>query len=187
MLAKKINSYLSEEVTRLSELHQISADVFESFAYFVIENHKKKEKTTKEPKVKPLTLAQIKIAVYQFFQVKSTTDLKKSSSFQMATNGTQISSLSSRAGWEELYRKFIDILPGEENKTGSACINGINVFDYFKPWQVFDLDPVSATTEDIKKAYYRLSRIYHPDVPETGDAKIFEALTIMYKSINAKS
>ena len=92
-----------------------------------------------------------------------------------------------KEGWEKLYRKFIGILPGEENQQGYGCINGINIFNYFKPWQVFDLDPQNATNKDIKNAYHRLSKIYHPDVPETGDAAIFDCLTIMYKSISAEA
>ncbi|WP_370539382.1 MULTISPECIES: DnaJ domain-containing protein [Nostocales] len=57
------------------------------------------------------------------------------------------------------------------------------MFNYFKPWQVFGLDPKTATKEEIKSAYYRLSKIYHPDNPETGDRGIFERVEIMYKSI----
>jgi len=105
----------------------------------------------------------------------------------MATDGMDTLNLSVKDGWEKLYRKFVGILPGEENQQGYGCINGINVFNYFKPWQVFDLDPQTATTQDIKNAYYRLSKIYHPDVPETGDAAIFDSLSVMYKSISAEA
>jgi DnaJ-class molecular chaperone len=88
--------------------------------------------------------------------------------------------------WEILYRKFIGILPGEENQEGYGCINGINVFKYFKPWQVFGLNAKTATKEEIKSAYYRLSKIYHPDNSETGDRAIFERIEIMYKSITTR-
>jgi DnaJ-class molecular chaperone len=40
-----------------------------------------------------------------------------------------------------------------------------------------------ATTEEVKDAYRKLSKIYHPDIPQTGDSKIFERLTIFYKSL----
>lgn len=181
------NSYLHNEIARIANIHGVSTSVLEEFAYFIIENHKKKDPTVKLPKVKPLSLAQIKAAVYQQFLVKNTTELKKSGAFKMATDGMDSLNLNVKNGWEKLYRKFIGILPGEENQQGYGCINGINVLNYFKPWQVFDLDPQTATTQDIKNAYYRLSKIYHPDVPETGDATVFNCLTIMYKSISAEA
>ncbi|PSB01411.1 J domain-containing protein [Merismopedia glauca] len=183
----RLNSYLENEISRLADMHGVSTFVFEQFTHFVIENYKKKEQTVKSPKVKPLTLAQIKTAIYQNFSVKNTTELKKSGAFKMATDGMDTLNLSVKDGWEKLYRKFIGIIPGEENQQGYGCINGINIFNYFKPWQVFDLNPQAATTEDIKSAYHRLSKIYHPDVHETGDAAIFERLNIMYKSISAKA
>lgn len=176
----QLNSYLQNEIARLAEMYGASTSVFEEFAHFVIENYKKKPP-------KRLTLAQIKAAIYQQFSVKNTTELKKSGAFKMATDGMDTLNLSVKDGWEKLYRKFVGILPGEENQQDYGCINGINVFNYFKPWQVFDLDPQTATTQDIKNAYYRLSKIYHPDVPETGDAAIFDSLSVMYKSISAEA
>lgn len=183
----QLNSYLQNEIARLAERYGASTSVFEEFARFVIENYKKKEPTIKPLKVKPLTLAQIKTVIYQQFSVKNTIELKKSGAFKMATDGMDTLNLSVKDGWEKLYRKFIGILPGEENQQGYGCINGINVFNYFKPWQVFDLDPQTATTQDIKNAYHSLSKIYHPDVHETGDAAIFDCLTVMYKSISAEA
>ena len=183
----QLNSYLQNEIARLAEMYGASTSVLEEFAHFVIENYKKKEPTIKPLKVKPLTMAQIKTVIYEQFSVKNTIELKKSGAFQMATDGMDTLNLSVKDGWEKLYRKFVGILPGEENQQGYGCINGINVFNYFKPWQVFDLDPQTATTQDIKNAYYRLSKIYHPDVPETGDAAIFDSLSVMYKSISAEA
>jgi hypothetical protein len=183
----QLNSYLHNEASRLAEMHGISTSIFEEFARFVIENHKKKEPVIKPPKIKPLTLAQIKAAVYQNFSVKNTTELRKSGAFKMATDGMDIPSLSVKEDWEKLYRKFVGVLPGEENQQGYGCINGVNVFNYFKPWQVFDLDPQTATRKDIQNAYHKLSKIYHPDNSETGDAAIFDNLTIMYKSISAEA
>jgi len=182
-----LNSYLHSEISRLADSHGIDILLLEEFAHFIIENHKKKEPVIKPIKVKLLTLAQIKAAIYEYFSVKNTAELKKSGGFKMATDGMDAPNLSIKAGWEKLYRKFVGILPGEENQTGYGCINGINVFNYFKPWQVFDLDPQVATKQDIKNAYYKLSKIYHPDVSETGDAKVFDCLTSMYKSISAEA
>jgi hypothetical protein len=137
-------------------------------------------------KFKPLTLNQLKKAIYQYFGVSNVSALRKSNGFKMATDGIDELDLNSKTTWEKLYREFIGILPGEENQQGYGCINGINVFDYFRPWQVFGLNPKQATDKDIKAAYFHLSKIYHPDNPVTGDSKIFQRLTIMYKSITAK-
>ena len=181
------NLYLRDEISRLTELHGISKTVLEEFAYFVIENHNKQETVTQPSATKPLTLNQVKTAIYQHFSVKDTTELKKSGAFRMATDGMNDLNLSKKDAWEKLYRKFIGILPGEENQQGYGCINGINIFNYFKPWQVFALDPQTATRKDIQYAYHKLSKIYHPDNSKTGDTAIFDCLTVMYKSISAEA
>ena len=185
--AGQINSFIQHEIARITELSSIDRSVLEEFALFVIDKHKKKEPVVKPLKVKPLPLAQIKSAIYQYFSVKNTTELKKSGSFSMATDGMSDLNLTVKDGWEKLYRKLIGILPDEENQQGHGCINGVNIFNYFKPWQVFNLDSKVATLQDIKNAYYALSKIYHPDVPSTGNAAIFDRLTTMYKSIGAKA
>ena len=183
----QINSFIQHEITKVTQLFSADRSVLEEFALFVIANHKKKEPVVKPLKVKPLPLAQIKSAIYQYFSVKNTTELKKSGAFNMAIDGMNDLNLTVKDGWEKLYRNLIGILPNEENQQGDGCINGINIFNYFKPWQVFGLDAKVATPQDIKNAYYGLSKIYHPDVPSTGDAAIFGRLTTMYKSISAEA
>ena len=185
--AVQINSFIQHEIARTTQLSGIDRSVLEEFTLFVIDNHKKKDPVAKQIKVKPLPLTQIKSAIYQYFSVKNTTELKKSGSFSMATDGMSDLNLTVKDGWEKLYRNLIGILPDEENQQGDGCINGVNIFNYFKPWQVFDLDAKVATPQDIKNAYYVLSKIYHPDVPSTGNAAIFDRLTTMYKSIGAEA
>lgn len=186
-----LNKLLREEISRIAELQQIETATLENFACFVIENYKKKDKTipkdNSKKKVKPLTLAQLKESVYQYFEVSNTANLKRAGSFKMATDGMGELNLAVKETWEKLYRKFVGILPNEENQQGYGCINGINIFEYFKPWQVFGLDPQAATPEDIKRAYRELSKVYHPDVLKTGDAKIFDRINTMYKSISAEA
>lgn len=58
-------------------------------------------------------------------------------------------------------------------------------FKYFKPWEVFGLDPKTASQKDIKDAYKKLSKVYHPDIAGTGDKKIFNEINTMYRSIAA--
>jgi len=185
--AGQINSFIQHEITKIIELSSIDRSVLEEFTLYVIDNYKKKDPVVKPLKVKPLPLAQIKSVIYQYFSVKNTTELKKSGSFNMAIDGMSDLNLTVKDGWEKLYRDFIGILPNEENQQGDGCINGINIFTYFKPWQVFDLDAKVATPQDIKNAYYALSKIYHPDVPSTGNTAIFDRLTTMYKSIGAEA
>ena len=180
MAQTELNRLIQDEISQLSEKQSIDPHLLEEFAVFVIENYKEKDKAKK-----PLTLAQLKKAVYKYFKVNNTTELKQSSSFKMATDGLENLNLRLKADWEKLYREFVGILPEEGNQQGYGCINGINIFDYFKPWQVFGLDPKKATQNDIKKAYRQFSKKYHPDVPKTGDSKIFDRLNTMYKSITA--
>ncbi|UIE36108.1 DnaJ domain-containing protein [Leptodesmis sichuanensis] len=177
-----LNDFVLNEISRLSELHGVNASVFEEFAKFVVENYKRKP--PKPPK--PLTQTQIKQAIYTHFGVTTTPLLKKSARFQMATSAMNGLDLGKKDGWEKLYRKFVGILPEEENEQGRGCINGINIFKYDMPWRTFGLDPKKSTTEDIKSRYYQLSKIYHPDNKETGDAEVFDRLTLFYKSLTEK-
>ena len=179
-----INQIILDEISRLSERHDINQEILDKFAIFVIENHKKKEILKKK---KTLTISQLKESVYQYFGVSNTTELKKSNAFKMATRAMGNLNLAQRTSWELIYRKYIGILPEEEGEQGKDCINGINIFKYFRPYQVFGIAPESASKEDIKNAYYQLSKIYHPDNQETGDARIFNRLNVMYKSITTEA
>jgi hypothetical protein len=173
---------VQEEITRLSEKSQntVTHDDLEKLVLLAIDNDFSKSKSEKS-----LKLAEIKEAIYKRFDVKDTEELKKSEQFKMATDGMGKLNLGKKETWEMLYRKWIDILPDEQNQEGYGCINGINIFDYFRPWQVFNLDSKTATKDDIKKSFYQLSKIYHPDNQKTGDRRIFERLDKMYKSIIA--
>lgn len=181
-----LNSDIKNEIEKLLEIHNIDRSSLEKFALFVIENHREKEKIVNPSEIKTLTLAEIKLEIYKYFSVKNTAKLKKSVRFNMAIDGIDNLNLTVKSEWEKLYRKFIGILPNEKNQEGDNCINGINIFNYFRPWEIFGLDAKVATTQDIKNAYYKLSKIYHPDVQITGKAEIFDRLTIMYKSIIAE-
>lgn len=142
-----------------------------------------KTPSEKISKNKQLKITEIKEAIYKRFNVKDTDELKKSEQFKMATDGMDKLNFSKKQTWEILYRKWIDILPDETNEKGYGCINGIDIFKYSRPWQVFNLDSKTATQDDIKTAFRQLSKIYHPDNQETGDRKIFERLTQMYNSL----
>ncbi|MBD2483879.1 DnaJ domain-containing protein [Planktothrix sp. FACHB-1365] len=204
---------VQEEITKLSQKsqnHPITSNDLEKFALLVIQDYdtrfKQKSETSspskaqkiiekddrllnkpseKLPKDKHLKITEIKEAIYKRFNVKDTDELKKSEQFKMATDGMDKLDFSQKQTWEMLYRKWIDILPDETNEDGYGCINRIDIFKYFRPWQVFNLDSKTATQDDIKTAFRQLSKIYHPDNQETGDRKIFERLTQMYNSLIA--
>jgi len=176
-MATKLTRKVESEIQRLVKEYNYSESVLKDFALFVLQ---KPINPTK-----PLTLPQLKQAVYQHFEVKDTTGLKKSGGFKMATSSMGKLDLSKKAGWEQLYRKFVGILPGEEHEQGYGCVNGINIFKYDLPWKAFGLDPKTSTTEEVKSAYRSLSKIYHPDGSD-GDAQIFERLNVFYKSLTEK-
>jgi hypothetical protein len=184
MAAKKTTSKREKEIQREKEIkceikslidkYGYNEQVLSDFAKFVLYGNQ------------ALTLPELKQAIYQHFNVKDTTNLKKSGMFQMATSSMGKFNLAKKDGWESLYRKFIGILPHEKNETGRTCINGINIFKYNMPWKVFDLDPETSNIDDIKLSYRNLSKIYHPDNPQTGDAEVFHRLTIFYESLTER-
>lgn len=184
----KLNSFVLAEISKILSHQVLTQETLEEFARFVIANHKKKEPKPVKPKA--LKAADIKAAVFDYFGVgekRTATTLRKASRFLMETEGMDLPSLANAEGWKALYREFVGYLPGEENQSGYGCINGVNIFQYFRPWRVFGLDPATATQQDKKDAYYQLSKIYHPDNKETGDAKIFDLIKNMYASISAEA
>ncbi len=176
---------VEEEINRISHLLQGSSVTPEKsrgkLVNLTIEEINK-QKNQSNPH-KPLKLSQLKEAIYKYFEVANTDQLKKSDRFKAATDGMSKLNFSEKVTWEILYRKWIGILPEEQNQEGYGCINGIDVFKYYRPWQIFGLDGKTATEEDLKKAYRQLSKIYHPNNLETGDREIFERLEKMYKSL----
>ncbi|CAD5953922.1 DnaJ domain-containing protein [Planktothrix agardhii] len=183
MATTPLTPKVQEEITKLSQKSQKSE--IPSKDQELTEKYDRILKTpSEEPsKIPPLKLQDLKEAIYKHFGVKNTDDLKKSERFKMATDGMGKLNFAEKQTWEMLYRKWIDILPDETNEEGYGCINGSNIFKYFRPWQVFNLDSKTATQDDIKTAFRQLSKIYHPDNQETGDRKIFERLMQMYNSL----
>lgn len=184
MLSKTIQN----EIKRLSEEQNIDSSVLEQFAYFVLldQNNVSNQKN-KANRKKPLKMAELKEAVLGYFNVKDTKNLRKSSEFKLATEGLDNLNFKKKDSWEVLFRQFVGILPEDEGEEGIDCINGINIFKYFRPWQVFGLNPKEATEEDIKSAYRELSKKYHPDNSKTGNSKIFDRVNTMYQAINPKA
>lgn len=129
-----------------------------------------------------LTVTQLKAAVCNVFGCKNATELRKSSEFNLAMAGRTFN-LKTKADWLKLYREWVGVPASERGKTGSTCINGIDVLENFRPWHVFSLDPKTATADDIKEAFRRLAKEHHPDAG--GDARVMDRLQKMRDSLLA--
>ena len=137
----------------------------------------------KAKKPKAMTMAAAKKAVLANFGCKTVTELRKNKNFTMSMTGEDIS-LKTKADWMKLYRKWIGVPAEERNKTGTTCINGIDVLENFRPWHVFNLDSKTASKEEVKTSFRNLAKIHHPDVG--GDARVFERLQKMRDSVLAQ-
>jgi len=178
MAKKSISPAIFNKIQQLSETEGIDAQILEDFALFVLGNRR-----ASKPKV--LSMGELKGAVFAHFEVSSTKDMRKSGAYRMATDGMDKLNLRLKESWEQLYRQFVGILPGEDSQVGEACINGVDIFKYFKPWTVFGLDAKTSSEQDIKQAYRQLSKRYHPDNKDSGNARIFDRINLMYRSITA--
>ena len=129
-----------------------------------------------------LTLAQLKAAVLKAFDCKTTSELRKSSEFNLAMTGRTFN-LRTKADWQKLYRQWVGVPKAERERTGPTCINGIDVLENFRPWHVFGLDQSTASVDDIKGAFRRLAKQHHPDAG--GDPRVMERLQKMRDSLLA--
>lgn len=129
-----------------------------------------------------LSVPQLKAAVCRVFDCSNATELRKSNEFNLAMAGRSFN-LKTRADWLRLYREWVGVPASERGKTGSTCINGIDVLENFRPWHVFSLSPQTATAEDIKEAFRRLAKEHHPDAG--GDPRVMERLQKMRDSLLA--
>lgn len=129
-----------------------------------------------------LTLPQLKKAVTKAFGCKTYEALKKNGNFKLYVQAENLK-LNLKDSWKQLYREWVDIPESEKNSIGYGCINGINIFQDFRPWEVFGLDPQQASPEDIKVSFRKLALQYHPD--QGGDRTIIERLTHMRDSLLA--
>lgn len=134
-------------------------------------------------KPKAPSLAEIKGKVLAFFDCKTAAELKKCTNFQISMTGQDIS-LKTKDDWLVLYRRFIGIPANERHlEPGPTVINGIDILQHFRPWVVFELDPDTATAEDVKAAFRRLIKKHHPD--HGGDPRVAERLQEMKDSVLA--
>jgi hypothetical protein len=139
-------------------------------------------KTPVAPKSKPLSMAEAKEHVLNYFDCKSASDLRKNKNFMLSMTGEDFS-LKTKEDWLKLYRKFIGVPKDERDGHGPSFVNGIDVLENFRPWHVFGLDPETAKIDDVKRAFRELAKVHHPDAG--GDPRVFERLQKMRDSVIA--
>lgn len=129
------------------------------------------------------SLQEVKAGVLGAWGAKSVADLKADKNFQMAMAGEE-NPLRSKEDWLKLYRQFVAVPKNERDlPDGPTVINGIDVLKNFRPWTVFGLDPKTATSDDIRKAFRKAIIKHHPD--QGGDPRVAERLKTMRDSLLA--
>ncbi len=161
------------KIRELAADHDYDEQVLLSFAEFI---------NGGEFKQPELTLQELKAGVVQAFGCESYAELKKSAAFKLYVADAKLK-LNLKSSWQQIYREWVELPESERDAIGEDCINGIDVFRNFRPWEVFGLAPETATADDIKSAFRQLSLQHHPD--QGGDARLFERLKLMRDSLLA--
>ena len=128
------------------------------------------------------SMQDLKNAVISAFNCSSYQELKRDSSFKLFVQENHLQ-MNTKAAWLKVYRKFVGLPESERNSIGNTSINGVDVLRNFLPWKVFDLDPKTATPDEIKSAFNKLAKEHHPD--HGGNSAVFEQLKIMRDSLLA--
>jgi len=133
-------------------------------------------------KFKPMepSINDLKAEIFQAFGCKDLQELRKNKSFKLATAGRKLN-FSKKDDILALYREWVKVPESERNDIGSTSINGIDVLKNFRPWAVFQLDPKTATVDDINAAFRELAKKHHPDTG--GNRDVFEKLQKMRDSL----
>lgn len=164
---------IKQKIADLSQAHGYDPGVLLGFAEYI-----------NGGKFKPaeLKIQELKQAVVKAFGCKNYEALKKNNNFNFYIKSEGLK-LNLKSSWKKIYREWVAIPDSEKNDIGHGCINGIDIFKNFRPWEVFGLNPQTATPEDIKKAFRQLAMEYHPD--KGGNRQILERLKHMRDSLLA--
>jgi hypothetical protein len=177
-----IESKIHELVTK----HGYDAQILREFAEFVQSQLKtRKHKsitTTLSGSRKAPTMAELQAAVVTAFGCSDIKTLKNHEAFKLATTGRDLD-FRKKEAWLVMYREWVGVPENEHPEAGPTCINGIDILKNFRPWHVFELNPKTATANDINTAFRRLAKQHHPDVG--GDRRVFERLQKMRDSLLA--
>ncbi|MBU6251221.1 MAG: J domain-containing protein [Cyanobacteria bacterium REEB417] len=92
---------------------------------------------------------------------------------------------TTRGGWEKLYRENVALQQSERNrKARPGVINGVDIHKNYRPWQVFGLNPKTATRADVEAAFRRVAKQVHPDAG--GRRRDFERVKKLRDSVLAQ-
>jgi hypothetical protein len=174
-------SKLTEKIQELVNQYGYDTQVLADFAAYVQTLSKTKSKKQEKDQA-ALTIPQLKKSVCNAFGCKDYQELKKNKAFKLATDAREFN-FRTKEPWLILYREWVGVPRDEQYEEGETCINGIDVLKNFRPWHVFNLDPKTATKDDINKAFKELAKKHHPDVG--GNREVFERLKKMRDSILA--
>ncbi|WP_017324864.1 J domain-containing protein [Synechococcus sp. PCC 7336] len=161
------------QIRELTKEHDYSEEVLLGFAEFV--------NGGVFPVVEP-SMGELKEAVIAAFDCTSYQQLKKDGNFQLFVQDRNLK-MNTKKAWLEVYRRFVGLPESERDAIGSTSINGVDVLRNFLPWKVFQLDPKTAIADDVKAAFNRLAKQYHPDVG--GNSEVFQKLKVMRDSLLA--
>lgn len=177
-----MSNAVKQRIQEIVSKYGYSAEILSEFAEFVQSQPKpRKKKSAASPrKPKALTLTELQNAVVTAFECADLKALKQHEAFKLAIVGRDLN-LRKKDAWLILYREWVGVPEDEQNQEGVTCINGIDVLKNFRPWHVFNLDPQSATSDDINAAFRRLAKQHHPDVG--GQREVFERLQKMRDSL----
>lgn len=176
-----MNQAIDSKVEALVAEYGYDPHVLHEFAEFVLAQPKPRKKKAKTSK-KALSLTELKASVCKAFDVKDYKSLKKNKAFKIAISDRDLD-FRLKETWLILYREWVGVPENERNQEGPTCINGIDVLKNFRPWHVFELDPKTATADDINTAFRTLAKMHHPD--KGGNREVFEKLKKMRDSLLA--
>lgn len=136
-----------------------------------------------KPRFQPV--AELRTAVFKAFKVSNEKELKSDRLFRATYfKGKKAPDFKSRGTWLQLYREHVGVPLAEQNlPDGPTVIRGVDVTKNFRPWHVFNLDPNTATTNDVNKAFRTLAKKHHPDYG--GNRETFERLKKMRDTLVA--
>ena len=118
--------------------------------------------------VSEMSLVQMKEKIAIAWGQSSYAELQKDKEWRHYHKSTKMNGRL-RETWLVHYREWVK-LPDDELNLSDAnnVVNGINIFQNFRPWEVFALDKKTASVDDVKKAFRMLSIKYHPDTSSNG-------------------
>lgn len=137
-----------------------------------------------DSKRKKVGMKELRQGLVEAYGAKSWAEVRDRPDFKMEMEELRLKP-NTQAGLRKMYRRKVGLPNDEKNadKNRKGVINGVDVKRNFLPWEVFQLNPKTATKDDIKRSFRKLAKEHHPDVG--GDPEIFQRLQTMRESLEA--